>query len=143
MATATLPFPLSAPRPRKETDRQAGGWPPPPNPPPGAPQGAAGDSSPSELSYVSFLLRWGLGVNQFLGVVSPGPAVFSSGLGWGWSGARTGQGESKHTGMLSPSYKLSGLPGVSFKLESVRVSCLHYPLSFSPSALERAHFPHL
>lgn len=68
--------------------------------PPGAPQGAAGDSSPSQLSYVSFLLRWGLGVNQLLGAGSLGqPAVLSLGLCWGGGGR--GQegtwGESKHT----------------------------------------------
>lgn len=88
----------------QERDRQTGrGLAPAPASPPGAPQGAAGDSSPSELSYVSFLLRWGLGVNQFLGAVSPGSAaVLSSGLGWGWSGARRGQGGSERTAMPSP-----------------------------------------
>lgn len=79
-----LPSPLSAPE-AQERDRQAGRGLAPASaspPPPGAPQGAAGDSSPFELSYVSFLLRWGLGVNQFLGAVSLGSdAVLSSGLG--------------------------------------------------------------
>lgn len=79
MATATLPSPLNAPGPRKETDRQ-GAVPHPRNSPPPRParalQGAAGDSSPSELSYVSFLLGWGRGVNQLLGVVRPGQLLF-------------------------------------------------------------------
>lgn len=76
MATATLPSPLNAPGPRKETDRQ-GAVPRPRNSPlPRALQGAAGDSSPSELSYVSFLLGWGRGVNQLLGAVRPGQLLF-------------------------------------------------------------------
>lgn len=57
----------------QERDRQTGrGLAPAPTSPPGAPQGAAGDSSPSELSYVSFLLRWGLGGESVPGGGEPG-----------------------------------------------------------------------
>lgn len=63
----------------QERDRQAGCCPPPPQlcpTPRRALQGAAGDSSPSELSYVSFLLGWGRGVNQLLGAVRLGQLLF-------------------------------------------------------------------
>lgn len=113
MATATLPSPLSALGPRKETDRQAGGCPPPPQPPPWAPQGAAGDSSPSELSSVSFLLRWGLGVNQLLGAVSPGQ-LLSSAQAWGGDG----RGPGWDIGRESPQPpSLSDLLGAPLQLE--------------------------
>lgn len=62
----------------RQTDTQ--GLAPAPTPP-GAPQGAAGDSSPSELSYVSFLLRWGLGGESAAGGGEVGSAtVLSLGL---------------------------------------------------------------
>lgn len=83
---------------KRQTDRQGAGS--RPRVPPGAPQGAAGDSSPSELSYVSFLLRWGLGVNQFLGAVSPGQRL-SSAQAWGGGGVR-GQGPGWDMGRVSP-----------------------------------------
>lgn len=88
MATAMLPSILSALGFGKETDRQAGGLVSAPAPP-GAPQGAAGDSSPSELSCVSFLLRWGLGGESVPGGGEVGSAtILSSGLG----GSGDGQG---------------------------------------------------
>lgn len=109
-------------RPRKETDRQ-GAVSRPHVPPPRAPQGAAGDSSPSELSYVSFLLRWGLGVNQFLGAVSPGQLLSSAQAWGGCSGTRMGHGETEYCHAIPP-YDLPYLSGVPLKLEPIRMSCL-------------------
>lgn len=128
MATTRLPSPLSAPGVR-ERDRQTGRGLAPAPAPPGAPQGAAGDSSPSEPSCVAFLVRGGpRGVNQLLGAVRSGQPWSSAqaweavvrgqdGTWWGgeWRGVNTLPCQPLHTTHLifsEPPPEAQGCRGV-------------------------------
>lgn len=103
MATARLPSTLSAPGGfRKETDRQAGAGPAPA--PPGAPQGAAGDSSPSELNCLLPCQRGpggesAAGGGEVVSATDLSPGLGGGGQGPGW---HMGGGGSEHTAMPAP-----------------------------------------
>lgn len=107
----------------QERDRQAGCCPPPPQlcpPPCRALQGAAGDSSPSELSYVSFLLGWGRGGESAPGGGEAGSAAVSSAQAW--EGGGQGPGWAIGRESPPPCHPLpnnpSDLLGASRKLEA-------------------------
>lgn len=148
MAMAGLPSTLSAPG-VQERDRQTGRGLAPAPAPPGAPQGAAGDSSPSELISVSFLVRGAPGGESAAGGGEVGSATdLSPGRGGGGQGPGWHTGGGVNTLPCQPPHNHLILSEAPLR-EAVGVSCLHCPSeeggqvflrpSCPPSTLECFH----